>query len=111
MLQLSHVHKSYAAQTILGDVSFVVNAGQRVGLIGANGCGKTTLLRIIAGQEQPDRGVVSVRASVGYLPQGIALDDARSIGAYIRAGIAEYDDARQKIETLAAQMARASSEK
>jgi ATP-binding cassette, subfamily F, member 3 len=111
MLQLSRLSKSYAAQTILDDVSFVVNAGERVGLIGANGCGKTTLLRIIAGQEQPDRGVVSVHASVGYLPQGIALDDARTIGAYIRAGIAEYDDARQKIETLAAQMAHASSEK
>ena len=111
MLQLAHVTKSYAAQTILDDVSFVVNTGERVGLIGANGCGKTTLLRIIARQEQPDRGVVSVRTSVGYLPQGIALNDARTIGAYIRAGIAEYDDARQKIEMLAAQMARESSEK
>ena len=111
MLQLSHLTKSYAAQTILDDVSFVVNAGERVGLIGANGCGKTTLLRIIAGQEQPDRGVASVRASVGYLPQGIALDDTRTIGTYIRSGIVEYDEARQKIEILAAQMARASSEK
>ncbi len=111
MLQLSHVTKSFAAQTILADVSFVVNAGERVGLIGANGCGKTTLLRIIAGDEQPDRGVVSVRASVGYLPQGIALDDARTIGAYIRAGIAEYDDARQRVEALAARMAQSSSEK
>ena len=111
MLQLSHLTKSYATQTILDDVSFVMNAGERVGLIGANGCGKTTLLRIIAGQEQPDRGVTSVRASVGYLPQGIALDDAHTIGTYIRAGIAEYDEARQKVETLAAQMTRASSEK
>jgi ATP-binding cassette subfamily F protein 3 len=110
MLQLSHVHKSYSAQTILHDVSFVVNAGARVGLIGANGCGKTTLLRIIAGEEQPDRGGVSVRGSVGYLPQGIALDDARAVGAYIRAGLAEYDGARARIETLAAQMAQSSSE-
>ena len=68
MLQLSHLTKSYAAQTILDDVSFVVNACERVGLIGANGCGKTTLLRIIAGQEQPDRGVVSVRASSSAIP-------------------------------------------
>ncbi|MBM3128699.1 MAG: ABC-F family ATP-binding cassette domain-containing protein [Chloroflexi bacterium] len=110
MLQLTNITKTYAAQTILADVSFVVNACERVGLIGANGCGKTTLLRIIAGDEQPDRGVVSVRASVGYLPQGIALDDARTVGAYIRAGIAEYDAARHRVETLAAQMAQSSSE-
>lgn len=106
MLQLTHVSKSYGAQTILDDVSFVVNAGERVGLVGPNGCGKTTLLRIIAGQAQPDRGVVSLRASVGYLPQGIALDDARTVGEYVRAGVTEYDEARARVEALAAQLAQ-----
>ena len=104
MLQLTSVSKSYAAQTILGGVSFVVNAGERVGLIGPNGSGKTTLLRIIAGQEPPDHGTVSLRASMGYLPQGIAPDDARTIAEYIRAGIAGLDDARREVETLAARM-------
>jgi ATP-binding cassette subfamily F protein 3 len=45
------------------------------------------------------------------LPQGIALDDAHTVGAYIRAGIAEYDNARHRVEILAAQMAQSSSEK
>ncbi|CAG0940436.1 putative ABC transporter ATP-binding protein YheS [Anaerolineae bacterium] len=106
MLQLTHITKSYGIQTVLDDVSFIVNAGERVGLIGPNGCGKTTLLRIIAGQEQPDRGVASLHASVGYLAQGIALDDARTIGEYVRAGIAGYADARHQVELLAAQMAQ-----
>ncbi len=106
MLQLSHITKSYSVQTVLDDVSFIVNAGERVGLIGPNGCGKTTLLRIIAGEEPPDRGVASVRASVGYLAQGIALDETRTIGAYIRAGIPGYDDARHAVETLATRMAQ-----
>jgi len=108
MLQLYEVSKSYAAQTILEDVSFVVNAGERVGLIGPNGCGKTTLLRIITGQEQPDRGraVVDMHATVGYLAQGLAPDDARAVGEYVRAGIAGFDDARRQVETLAEQMAQ-----
>ena len=106
MLQLTHITKSYGIQTILDDVSFIVNAGERVGLIGPNGCGKTTLLRIIAGQEQPDRGVASLHASVGYLAQGIALDDARTIGEYVRAGIPGYADARHQVESLAARMAQ-----
>ena len=73
MLQLSNIHKHYGDVTVLENVSFVVNPGDRLGLIGPNGCGKTTLLRIIAGQEQADAG--SVRSNppglqLGYLEQG-----------------------------------------
>jgi len=109
MLQVSHLKKSYNVQTILDDVSFIVNAGERVGLIGPNGCGKTTLLRIIARVEKPDAGAVSVRASLGYLAQGIALDDARTVGEYVRSGIAGYDAARVRVEALAAQMTETAS--
>jgi ATP-binding cassette subfamily F protein 3 len=73
MLSIHQLSKSFGVETILSQISFTVNAGERVGLVGPNGCGKTTLLRIIAGQERPDSG--SVRFSpgslrVGYLPQG-----------------------------------------
>ena len=79
MLQLTSVSKSYAAQTVLEDVSFIVNSGEHVGLIGPNGSGKTTLLRIITGQELPDNGsaVVDTHAAIGYLSQGITLDQVR----------------------------------
>ena len=63
MLQVSNIHKSFAGDVILDGVSFTINRGERAGLIGPNGCGKTTLLRIILGQESPDRG--SVRLGPG----------------------------------------------
>jgi len=112
MLQLTQVSKFYAAQTILDDVSLTVSAREHVGLIGPNGCGKTTLLKIITEQEQPDRGRVNLdtHATVGYLAQGIAFDDARAIGEYIRAGIAGYDEARRQVETLAARMSQSAAE-
>ncbi|MBI5305863.1 MAG: ABC-F family ATP-binding cassette domain-containing protein [Chloroflexi bacterium] len=110
MLQMTRLTKTYGIQTILDDVSFIVNAGERVGLIGPNGCGKTTLLRIIAGIEQPDRGVVSVRASLGYLAQGIALDDTRTLGEFVREGMPGFDAARARVESLAARMAQSSSD-
>ncbi len=74
MLTVNHVSKSFADQPILKDISFVVNPGERVGLIGPNGCGKTTLLRIIADEEQPDRGSVFIDPQTrrGYLRQGLA---------------------------------------
>lgn len=109
MLQLSRIQKAHGVQIVLTDVSFVINAGEHVGLIGPNGCGKTTLLRIIAGDENPDGGMVNLRASVGYLAQGIALDETRTIGEYIRAGISGYDDARHAVEALATQMAQSPS--
>ena len=59
MLQVNHLSKRYGDEVILQGVSFVVNPGDRVGLIGPNGCGKTTLLRCIIGQESPDNGNVA----------------------------------------------------
>ena len=72
-LTLHQVQKSFNIQPILKDVSFSVNAGERVGLIGPNGAGKSTLLHIITGQMQPDGGHVALSpatARLGYLSQG-----------------------------------------
>jgi ATP-binding cassette subfamily F protein 3 len=84
MLTAHQISKSYNTNTILKDVTFTVNPGERVGLIGPNGCGKTTLLRILTGELAHDSGHVSYRPlklKVGYLPQGfkpqpgITIDD------------------------------------
>ncbi len=116
MLQISHLTKAYAVQTVLDDISFVVNRGERAGLIGPNGCGKTTLLRIIAGLEPADGGQVhtgftrSSGGAIGYLPQGIELSSRLTLDAYIRAGLDQLQDARREVERLAAAMRTDSSE-
>src|SRR5512143_754546 len=73
MLSVTNLAKSFADQLIFQNVSFVVSPGERVGLLGPNGCGKTTLLRIIASEERADRGHVFVdpHTRVGYLRQGL----------------------------------------
>lgn len=55
-VKLENVSKSYKGVTVLKDVSWEVKKGEKVGLVGVNGAGKTTQLRIIAGQEEPDSG-------------------------------------------------------
>jgi ATP-binding cassette subfamily F protein 3 len=87
MLTVSHLTKSYDFQSIFENISFSLNPGERVGLVGPNGCGKTTLLRILAGIETPDAGTVSRDPDLrlGYLPQGFAPDPGATVGEIIGA--------------------------
>lgn len=74
-LTLCDVTKHYPGRVVLDQVSFTLKPGEKAGLIGDNGAGKSTLLQLIAGQQRPDSGEVTVTASggVGYLPQTIPL--------------------------------------
>jgi ATP-binding cassette subfamily F protein uup len=76
LVNLERVSKSYGVRPLLDEVSLGVGEGQRIGVVGRNGDGKTTLLRIIGGLEEPDRGRVSHSRGLhlGYLTQGDELD-------------------------------------
>ena len=71
LLAVRSLFKAYGAINVLNDVSFVVNKGDRVGVVGSNGVGKSTLLKILVGQEEVDAGTFAYSPSteVGYLPQ------------------------------------------
>ena len=60
---------SYGALAVLQDASLTIAAGDRIAVVGPNGVGKSTLLRVLAGLVQPDAGTVSAPGTVGYLPQ------------------------------------------
>jgi len=107
MIQISDVTKFYGDTCVLDSVSFVLNRGERAGLIGPNGCGKTTLLKIIVGQEQPDRGSVHFTAphvSVGYLPQGAEYPPPASVSQVMEGAIPALSEARMEMESLAQRM-------
>ena len=71
LLTIEHLTKSYTERLLFNDTAFSINEGEKVGLIGINGTGKSTLLRIVAGLEEPDGGTVVKGRSlyVRYLPQ------------------------------------------
>lgn len=82
MIQVSKLEKRYGKQVILDEVNFSINAGERVGLVGRNGHGKTTLFRIILGEEHQDSGVVNLPSnySMGHLSQQINFTEDTVLG-------------------------------
>jgi len=81
LLSCDAVAKGYGARPLFEDLSFGLFAGDRVGLVGPNGSGKTTFLRILAGLEEPDRGGRSLRRGVrlGYVPQDPTFPAERTV--------------------------------
>ena len=77
IVSLDSVCKSYGSKVILSDLSLKIRRNERIALIGANGCGKTTLLKMITGEEQPDSGIVKVSPSIkpAYMSQIITFED------------------------------------
>lgn len=99
MLRAEGISHAYGANQVLADVSLALNPEDRAGLIGPNGVGKTTLLRVLAGHEQPDSGHVSLSPSVviGFLPQEYSGDFALSVDDLLLKSLHE-------IRTLSARM-------
>ena len=108
MLTVNSISKSYATQSILKEVSFNLNAGDRLGLVGVNGCGKSTLMRILVGLERADSGTLSLTAPnvrIGYLPQGFDLFGDLTVGDYLDDLGGGPEQLAKRLEELAEQMA------
>jgi ATP-binding cassette subfamily F protein 3 len=110
MLQVSNVSKSFGDNLIFERVSFTLNRGERAGLVGPNGCGKTTLLQIILGELQPDTGSAwcsPATVRIGYLAQALEYEPGQTVGQVTKTAIAGLTQAERRLERLSAQMATA----
>ncbi|MFT5466175.1 MAG: ATP-binding cassette subfamily F protein uup [Verrucomicrobiales bacterium] len=90
----------YSAQTVLDSASLTIHTGDKLGIVGRNGCGKSSFLKILAKVDQPDEGEVSWRQQllVGYLPQDFELDDERSVEENVRDGARHIMDLIEEFE-------------
>ncbi len=109
LVNLERVHKAWGVRPLLDGVSLGVQAGQRIGVVGRNGDGKTTLLDLIAGREEPDEGRVSQTRGLhlGYLDQRDVLDHDSTVREVVLQGMADHEWAadpatREVVEELLA---------
>ena len=109
LINLERVSKSYGVRPLLDNVSLGISLGERVGVVGRNGDGKTTLLEVMTGIEQPDTGRVSRTRGVeiGYLHQGDELVDSHTVREAVLGGRQDHEWAadptmRQVVEELLA---------
>ena len=110
MLAVSDISKRYGEKLLFNKVSFIINHGERVGLVGPNGCGKTTLLRILLGEEQPDSGGVRFSIppdKVGYLPQAFEQSRAASVRSCLSPDAVESTALGERVQQLADHLSQA----
>jgi ATP-binding cassette subfamily F protein 3 len=113
MLSANQIHKSFGDSVVLDSVTFNLNPGDRTGLVGPNGCGKTTLLRILAGLDAPDSGSVQKPGAlrIGYLPQGLILPEGETAGGYLARAQGDLPQLAAEVERLADALARTPDDK
>jgi ATP-binding cassette subfamily F protein 3 len=112
MLRLEHVSKIYSTGEVLKDVNWEVKSGDRIGLVGVNGAGKSTQLRIIAGEEEATSGEVIRPQSlnIAYLTQEFDVDPARTVREEFWTVFKEANETQQSLHQVQHQMQDASPE-
>lgn len=113
MLRLEHINKTYATGEILKDVTWEVKSGERVGLVGVNGAGKSTQLKIIMGEVEPTAGEVIRPASlhIAYLTQEFEVEPTRTVREEFWTVFQEANEIHHKMTEIHHQMETASPEK
>ena len=91
LLSANEIRLSYGYQTLLDGVTLAISSGEKIGMVGRNGCGKTSLLKILTGADVADSGEIALRRAlrIGYLPQEFELDPAASVQENIASGAAD----------------------
>ncbi|HEY2409016.1 MAG TPA: ABC-F family ATP-binding cassette domain-containing protein [Polyangiaceae bacterium] len=107
MIRLDSVSKNHGHQIVFMEASASVNRGEKIGLVGPNGSGKTTIFRLIVGEEQPDGGQVATDRglTIGYFSQDVGEMSGRSVLEETMAGAGEVSKVAHELHTLEHAMA------
>ena len=107
MISIDHLSVEFSAKPLFSDVSFVINDRDRIAMVGKNGAGKSTMLKILCGLQKPTSGEVSVPATttIGYLPQVMKIADDTTVREEARKAFADTTALQQRLKDMENEMA------
>ena len=106
MISVEGLKVEFGVKPLFSDASFVINSRDRIALVGKNGAGKSTMLKILCGQQQPTAGTVSMpnETTVGYLPQVMKLQDDTTVREEAQKAFAKVTAMAERVERLEREM-------
>ena len=107
VLDVNRLGRNFGYEQLFEDVSFSLNEGESISIVGPNGCGKSTMLKIIAGLERADSGTVSIKkgAKVAYIDQtASSIDDDRTVYEILRGSFGELSQMETRLDQLSAML-------
>ncbi|MDE6384275.1 MAG: ATP-binding cassette domain-containing protein [Paramuribaculum sp.] len=109
MISINNLTVEFSAKALFSNIGYVINRKDKIALVGKNGAGKSTMLKIIAGLQAPTSGTVSVERDIriGYLPQHMELNDTLTVKEEVKKAFGHIDTLRADIDTLTQQIAEA----
>ena len=102
MISIDNLSVEFSATPLFTDVNFVINPKDRIALVGKNGAGKSTMLKIIAGIQEPTKGVVARQkgVTIGYLPQVMVLSDDRTVMEEAETAFAHISEMQERLNKM-----------
>ena len=106
MISANNISVFFGGQELFENVSFMVNKGDRIGLVGKNGAGKSTLLRILSGEQSPNEGSISSPndSTLGYLRQDLDFEEGRTVQQEAELAFKEIKELEEKINAINLEM-------
>ncbi|MCM1071279.1 MAG: ATP-binding cassette domain-containing protein [Alistipes timonensis] len=107
MISIQNLSVEFSAKSLFDNINYVINKRDRIALVGKNGAGKSTMLKIIAGLQRPTSGTVAVPAdtTIGYLPQQMKLEDTVTVAEEVRKAFSHIDEMQKRLDEMTARLA------
>lgn len=105
-ISINNLSVEFSAKSLFDNISYIINDRDRIALVGKNGAGKSTMLKIIAGLQHPTSGTVAVPrdTTIGYLPQHMTINDTSTVAEEVRTAFSHIKEMHDRLDTMTAEL-------